>query len=648
MQPQQSRQQAGKAREGCPAPSAGAGATTHEDVTVVGILAGMVALSGVMTLVSLQAQAASVQALLAAFGVELAAQLVLLRLWWRVRQRLRERDAALDELCRTRRQAAQAAAERARVMAFITHELRTPLNGVLGMAALLRGTRLTAEQANYVQAIDNSGRLLLSMVNELLETARAEATGALDTHTPAARQPFEPVRLVEEVCELLGPRAHARGLQLACFVHPRIRGQWLGDEPRLKQILLNLLGNALKFTREGGVTVRLLPEDGGLRFEVADTGPGVPKELEASIFHPFTRAAAHDVAREGGVGLGLAIVRQLVDMMGGRLVLDNRPGEGATFIVRVPLKPLRAAADDDDGRPLAGVRVALVVPPGMHRQVLADYVTALGGTVRIAAPEELAGLAADGALQVIVDAVHAGQLRQVLDALPGGQPAARLWLLLTPEERLALHELMQHPALAGWLLKPVRRRTIVERLAPGGAEAVLDSSVRTLRGMVHRARGGDEGKCRAQAVQPLALLAEDDPVSAQVARILLRRAGWRVVHHADGAALLEDVRQRLTAGGERPACVLLDVRMPGMDGIEVAQAIRQLEHDLAVPRLPLIALTAGDEESERERCLAAGMDDFLTKPLDEEALLQCLARLRPPASSQDARQGAGAPSAAAG
>ncbi len=581
-------------------------------------------------------------------AVALLVMLALARQSRRLRQQRRANRAALHALRQARRQAARTAAERARMMAFITHELRTPLNGLLGMAHLLRGTALTPEQVNYVQAIDGSGRLLKSMVDELLEAARAEATGAADASAPAVKQPFHPARMVEEICELLSPRAHARGLALACFIDPRIDGPWLGDEARLKQVLLNLLGNALKFTREGGVMVRLEPAADaaqGLVLSVADTGPGVPPGMEQQIFQPFAREGGNDVAREGGVGLGLAIVRRLVALMGGRLSLDNRPGEGATFRVHLPLRRAKAATTGDQanerlGKPLAGARVVLVAPRNMHRAVLRDYIAALGGAVEEAAPHDLPRVLARAGSDVIIDAAHAEALADWLRA-HGETARARIWLLLTPEERLQHHDLLQHAALAGWLLKPLRRQTLVERLAHGDVESMLNDSVRRLREVAREGQARKErmreGQVRhapadtetASAHAPLVLLAEDDPVSAQVARIVLERAGCRVAHFTDGAALLKDVRQRLLdASRERPCCALLDMHMPEMDGPETAQAIRQLEHELGAARLPLIALSAADAPEERNRCLAAGMDGFLSKPLEAEELQALLRQLR--------------------
>ncbi len=615
--------------------------------------AGALLVLGTLLLLALLAQHVQWPVLLMALTLLLLAEALLLCALRRLKHHLRERDAALRALLDARHRATREAAARARMLAFVTHELRTPLNGLLGMAALLRGTPLTPEQASYVHAMDTSGRLLASMVDELLHTARAEATGALDNEAPAAQQPFDPARLVEETCELLSPRAHARGLELACFIDPRIAGQWLGDEVRLRQILLNLLGNAVKFTQSGGVLVRLVAAQHGgrpgLRLSVQDTGPGVPQEIRARICQPFTRNAARDVAREGGVGLGLAIVQHLLQRMNGVLELDRQPGQGATFHAFLPLSPATDTANAADatdaadaadtptlaGKPLAGLRVVLVVPGGMHRQALLDYIINLGGTALIAAPEELPQWLAETDVQVIVDAAHAEALRQLL-AGAGLAPAARVWLFLTPEERLPLHELMHDKRLAGYLLKPLRRATIIERLS-SAPERMLDASVHALRGLAQQARTetsstGSPAAAQASADAPLVLLAEDDPVNARVAETVLRRAGYAVRRFADGSSLLQEVRARLLRrGGEErrhamPVCALLDVHMPGMDGPQAAQAIRQLEHDLGAPRLLLIALTAADDQDERARCLAAGMDAFLCKPLDADELREVLRR----------------------
>ena len=539
-----------------------------------------------------------------------------------------------DELERVRRMMLEESAARDRMLAFISHELRTPLHGIIGLTGLLRNTPLNAEQLNYVQSLDASGRLALSMVDELLEKARANALGAADAKAPAVAQPFDPVRTVENIAEMLAPRAHARGLELACFIAPAVRGEWLGDELRLRQILLNLVGNAIKFTREGGVLISLDRHAAGLSLTVEDTGPGVPAEVRERLFTPFARDAAQDVAQEGGAGLGLAIVRQLLGSMGGTLHLDSTPGKGTTFRVGLPSRPVReedaeaacSPKGDESGGGLDGVVLWVVAPEGPARQGLVRYIEAHGGRARMALPEDLHDLLCDPTCEIIVDGRHADALRAALYRLRTDAPRARAWLLLTPEERLRLHDLMQDGRIHGYLLRPLRRRTFVERLVRGQTPERLARSVASLRDLSRRARdrangGGSPG--------PLVLLAEDNPVNAQIARAILSRAGYRVWWVDDGRLVLEWMKQALRGELERPACILMDVHMSEMDGLEATEALRRLERSQRARPVPVLALSAGVEDGERQRCLAAGMDGFLPKPFDPDELLAAVRDIRP-------------------
>ncbi len=531
--------------------------------------------------------------------------------WRIVRRRLRDHARMLARLRASERRAVREAAARHRLLAAVSHELRTPLHGLLGTLALLRGTPLNAEQQNHLQTLDVSARMLLSMVEELLEQARLEGTG----ESALENRPFDPARLVEEVCELLAPRAHARGLEVATFVAPQVRGRYVGDALRLKQVLLNLLGNAVKFTTQGGVLVRLEKAEKGLRFEVEDTGPGVPPALEQRLFDAFVRDESGDVAREGGAGLGLAISQRLVRRMGGRLALDNRPGRGARFHFTLPLRPVAEDVPETDMPSRSAARVLLLAPEGPVRQALADLAAACGAEVHLARdavrhlPENT---------DVIVDA----RLEHLLPALLARSARARVlrvWLLLRPEDRIRLHDWLNDPRLSGYLLRPVRRRTFLKLLSGEALERMAEHSVRRLRALARSARSA------AQETRPLVVLAEDDPVSAKVARALLERMGCRVAHVADGVALVRMVEGMLERPErERPVCALVDVHMPGLDGIEAAQAIRRLEADRAASRMPILALSGGGAE-ERGRCLAAGMDGFLRKPVEPEALRAALA-----------------------
>ena len=568
-------------------------------------------------------------------------------------RRLRRRRHEERELARLQRQILEETAGRDRMLAFISHELRTPLHGIIGLTGLLRNTPLNAEQLNYVQNLDASGRLLLSMVDELLEKARANALGATDVDAPSVRRHFDPVALVENVVEMLAPRAHARELEMACFIAPEVHGQWLGDALRIRQILLNLVGNAIKFTPAGGILVSVERDDDGLHFTVADTGPGVPPELERRLFAPFVRAAAHETMPEGGAGLGLAIVQQLVSCMDGRLVLNNVAGEGAIFHVHLPLQPVAEGegAASPAGRgveeessvteSLHGARFHLMIPAGPVRRALERYIDAHGGAFRRAAPEQLPALLADATAEVIVDGRHADRLRAALYSLRSDMPRARLWLLLMPEERIRLHDLLEDTRIHGYLLRPLRRRTFRERLVGGQIPERIGHSVAALRQIRRQAGMPRQREC-GQPQAPLVLVAEDDPVNAQIVRSLLDRAGYRVWRVDDGRLVLEWMRQALQEELERPVCILMDVHMPHMDGLEATEALRRLERELQAPRTPVVALSAATSEDARIRCLAAGMDGFLGKPFEPEELLEAVrvARQAKEPANDEGRPGA--------
>ena len=394
-------------------------------------------------------------------------------------------------------------------------------------------------------------------------------------------------------------------------------------------MLLNLVGNAVKFTPRGGVLLRLEKVGPGLRFAVEDTGPGVPPALGRRLFDAFVRDESGDVAREGGAGLGLAISQGLVRRMGGRLQLDNRPGRGACFHFTLPLRPANEKTTDTSTPCVTLPRLLLLAPEGPVRRALAEQAAACGVVVHLAngLPPYLP---TEG--DVIVDA----RLEHLLPALlrrAEVNPALRVWLLLRPEDRIRLHDWLGDPRLAGYLLRPLRRQTFHRLLSGDTLERLTDRSVRTLRRLTGARRATPDD------ARPLVLLAEDDAVSAKVAQALLERLGCRVLHVADGLSLLRVVEESLDQPvEERPSVALVDVHMPVMDGIEAVQAIRRLQARQGAPRLPILALSAGGEE-ERARCLAAGMDGFLRKPVEPEALRTALAhhlRLFPRTGAADA------------
>ncbi len=541
--------------------------------------------------------------------------------WRMARRRMHRMRRTLRALERARREAETANREKDRLLATITHELRTPMNGVIGMAELLMDTPLTEEQRSYVQAISVSGRTLLSMIDELLEAARLEAG-----RVSVVRAPFDPVAVVEEVCELLAPRAHGKGIDLACYVDPAISGKRLGDAARIRQVLLNLTGNAVKFTDSGGVYVRVLPGEGGaLRFEVRDTGVGISRKDRKIIFEPFRQAGGGDA--RGGSGLGLAISRSLVERMGGRLQVESEPGRGSVFHFALPLPPADCADGGRANMPdLYGTPVHLVIPASPRREALQDYVRAFGGRpIPMAASQLFRILAGEERFEgeIICDATYAEELRRLASDAETSAMLSRIWLLLKPEERRSLSDLMAEGRLAGFLLSPLRRKTFIVQFVERSFDSRLDRSVHGLRKVLD-AREAAAGRERAG---PYVLLVEDNDINALLAERLLQRNGYRVRRLKDGAEAVAWMEGAANGGKAQPSLILMDVHMPGMDGLEAVQRIRTLETRRKMRRTPVLALTASPGEEEHARCLAAGMDGFITKPFDAEELAAAMNRI---------------------
>ena len=541
--------------------------------------------------------------------------------WRTARQRMRQMRRALRALERARREAEMAGREKDRLLATITHELRTPMNGVIGMADLLMDTPLSDEQKSYVQAISVSGRTLLSMIDELLEAARLEAG-----RVSVVRAPFDPVAVTEEVCELLAPRAHGKGIDLACYVDPDISGMRLGDAARIRQVLLNLTGNAIKFTDSGGVLVRVIPGEGDkLRFEVRDTGLGISRKDRKIIFEPFRQAGGSGA--RGGSGLGLAISRSLVERMGGRLQVESGPGRGSVFHFSLPLPPAEDASGGREDMPdLGGIPVHLVIPASPRRQALQDYVRAFGGRPVPMAPERLFRILAgeerfEG--EIVCDAAYAKELRRLASDTETSAMLSRIWLLLKPEERRPLSDLMTAGRLAGFLLSPLRRKTFVVQFVERSLDSRLDHSVHGLRKVLDRQEGAD-GESRGG---PFVLLVEDNDINALLAERMLERIGCRVLRMRNGAEAVTWMEGVASNENTPPSVILMDVHMPGMDGLEAVQRIRTLEARRKMRRTPVLALTASPGEDERARCLTAGMDGFVTKPFDAEELSAAMERV---------------------
>ncbi|MDP1872854.1 response regulator [Phenylobacterium sp.] len=475
-------------------------------------------------------------------------------------------------------------------LAALSHEFRTPLSGVLGMARLLEGTRLSAEQRAYVSAMRDSGEHLLGLVNELLDFARL---GAGKIELRAAPVPVED--LLRAVCELLSPRAHEKGLEIA-WASPDADAVLIADESRLRQILLNFAGNAVKFTAKGGVLLDAAPtRDGRWRFTVTDTGPGVSQSARDLIFDAFAQSdPSHQLT---GSGLGLAIARRLALAMDGEVGVETAPDGGAVFWFEAPLETL-AASSQAQVLPLAGLRVGIASANPVVREAASRQVLACGGEPVVADQVE-ALLPLTGPQDVLLLDHALGQAGRKVRR-PFDRPAL---ILLAPEERDRIAR-YRASGFCGYLIKPLRRASLAERVL-----AALHSAA-------DQPQAPDDDRV-APAAAPGArvLLVEDNPVNALLARTLLTREGCSVDHALTGHEALA----ALQVGTYD--LVLMDMRLPDITGEETTRRLRS-----AGVETPVVALTANAFQEDQEACMAAGMNGFLVKPLAVEALRGVLSR----------------------
>jgi PAS domain S-box-containing protein len=546
--------------------------------------------------------------------------------------RLRE-EALIDlnaELTKAKEAAEAASRAKSSFLANMSHEIRTPMNGVVGMASLLLETPLTPRQREMADVIVNSGENLLAIINDILDFSKLEA-GKMKM----AAEPFDLCAAIEDVVALLNPQARAKGLELMVRYQPTLGVRFIGDGVRLRQVVTNLLGNAVKFTDSGHVLIsvagRRRGETADVEIAVEDTGCGIPADKIDSIFHAFEQADSSSSRRHDGTGLGLAITRKLVETMCGAIAVASKVGEGSRFSVRLALRTDSAAPAVDAAPPLAGLRALVVDDIAVNRQILVEQIAAWG-------MKPVAFASADAALEAAEEAAYGGapfalaildQQMPGIDGLALGRAlrrnpatAATPLILLTSSGGKGKPEEAIDGLFDAYLVKPARASMLLDAIAAcllGRAAEQAAAASALLAAPMQTARGSGA---------PIdVLVAEDNVVNQMVIASMLEKLGCRptmagngreaVEHHAKGSFSL----------------ILMDISMPEMDGVEATARIRA-DQARSGRRIPIIGVTAHAMAEDRQRCIEAGMDDYLAKPVKQELLRRMIERWTNPSSPQ--------------
>ncbi|MEN8254140.1 MAG: response regulator [Verrucomicrobiota bacterium] len=522
-------------------------------------------------------------------------------------ERLEDEVAARTGEMRLAMEEAQAASRaKSQFLANMSHEIRTPINGVSGMLQLLQGTPVDKRQRHYIKTASTAVKTLLKVINDVLDFSKGDA-GKMELDAVD----FNLRELTEDVLQLFSEMAAEKEIELACIIDPEVPLALRGDDRRIVQVLMNLVGNAIKFTECGDILLRVGMERSGgektnLRFSLSDTGMGIPEELQKNLFRPFSQADESMTRKYGGTGLGLAICSQLVHLMGGEIGVDSEEGTGSTFWFTVVIE--KQAVQDSGNIPmqLPGLRVLVVDDNGMSRDLLCRQLVSWGCSVE--------GLASGAEAFPRMRAAHAAGktfdvalIDEGMPEMPGSRLIGKI--MADPDlgdtQLVLLCPLLSQTVSAGGfqLQKPVRQAELYDMLA--GSQLVVEQET-------------DSPEWPQVDSGIKILVAEDNEINQMVVVEMVTVFGCRHECVANGKEAVAAIK-----GGDYDL-VLMDCQMPVMDGYEAARAIREWEAAGNHGRIPVVALTAHAMKGDREACMNAGMDDYLTKPVDQEELLRCL------------------------